>query len=192
MNALDIARWQFGITTIYHFLFMPLSIGLSLLIAIMQTAWLRTGSPKYLAMTRFWGKVEAELAVYAGRAQRPAPVSSAFSCRFSDSSSWRPCSENSKRKDGMTSKTAATKITTMVTRTECGADAVCPHEPGPQQPHLERQDGSRDGTDGDQNAHDLRPSPGQPHCHVIGTAKTAELGRKNDGGEAIPKQARMM
>ena len=78
MNALDLARWQFGITTIYHFLLMPLSIGLSLPIAIMQTAWFRTGSPKYLAMTRFWGKVEAELAVYAGRAQRPAPVSSAF------------------------------------------------------------------------------------------------------------------
>ena len=35
MNALDLARWQFGITTIYHFLFMPLSIGLSLPIAIM-------------------------------------------------------------------------------------------------------------------------------------------------------------
>jgi hypothetical protein len=57
MNALDLARWQFGITTIHHFLFMPLSIGLSLLIAIMQTAWFRTGSPKYLAMTRFWGKL---------------------------------------------------------------------------------------------------------------------------------------
>ena len=38
MNALDLARWQFGITTIYHFLFMPLSIGLSLLIAILQAA----------------------------------------------------------------------------------------------------------------------------------------------------------
>jgi hypothetical protein len=124
MNALDLARWQFGITTIYHFLFMPLSIGLSLLIAIMQTAWFRTGSPKYLAMTRFWGKVEAELAVYAGRAQRPAPVSSAFSCRFSASSSCRPCSRNSKRKDGPASKAATTKMTTTVTRTECGADAL--------------------------------------------------------------------
>src|SRR2546426_863 len=36
---------------------MPLSIGPSLLIAIMQTAWFRTGSPKYLAMTKFWGKL---------------------------------------------------------------------------------------------------------------------------------------
>jgi hypothetical protein len=43
MNALDLARWQFGITTIYHFLFMPLSIGLSLLPAILQTAWFRIG-----------------------------------------------------------------------------------------------------------------------------------------------------
>jgi hypothetical protein len=61
---------------------MPLSIGRSLLIAIMHTAWFRTGSPKYLAITRFWGKVEAELAVYAGSAQRPAPVSSALAGRF--------------------------------------------------------------------------------------------------------------
>ena len=39
MNALDIARWQFGITTVYHFLFVPLTIGLAPLVAIMQTVW---------------------------------------------------------------------------------------------------------------------------------------------------------
>src|SRR5215218_8532124 len=57
MDALDLARWQFGIVTIYHFLFVPLTIGLSFLIALMQTAWYRTGNAKYLGMTKFWGKL---------------------------------------------------------------------------------------------------------------------------------------
>ncbi len=57
MNALTLARWQFGITTVYHFLFVPLTIGLSLLVAIMQTAWYRTGKQHYLRMTKFWGKL---------------------------------------------------------------------------------------------------------------------------------------
>ena len=57
MDVLDLARWQFGITTVYHFLMVPLTIGLSLLVAGMQTAWVRTGDRKYLAMTRFWGKL---------------------------------------------------------------------------------------------------------------------------------------
>jgi Cytochrome bd terminal oxidase subunit I len=39
---LDLARWQFAITTVYHFLFVPLTIGLSLLVAGMQTAWVAT------------------------------------------------------------------------------------------------------------------------------------------------------
>ncbi|ASO17780.1 cytochrome d ubiquinol oxidase subunit I [Actinoalloteichus hoggarensis] len=57
MEILDVARWQFGITTVYHFLMVPLTIGLALLVAIMQTAWHRTGDPRYLAMTKFWGKL---------------------------------------------------------------------------------------------------------------------------------------
>jgi cytochrome bd ubiquinol oxidase subunit I len=55
--ALDLARWQFGITTVYHFLFVPLTIGLSLLVAGMQTAWVRTGGERWLRMTKFWGKL---------------------------------------------------------------------------------------------------------------------------------------
>ena len=43
---LDLARWQFAITTVYHFLFVPLTIGLSLLVAGMQTAWVRTGKDR--------------------------------------------------------------------------------------------------------------------------------------------------
>jgi len=54
---LDLARWQFAIVTVYHFLFVPLTIGLSVLVAGMQTAWVRTGNDRYLAMTKFWGKL---------------------------------------------------------------------------------------------------------------------------------------
>jgi cytochrome bd ubiquinol oxidase subunit I len=57
VDVLDLARWQFGITTVYHFLMVPLTIGLSILVAGMQTAWVRTGNPRYLRMTKFWGKL---------------------------------------------------------------------------------------------------------------------------------------
>jgi cytochrome d ubiquinol oxidase subunit I len=57
MDPLDIARWQFGITTVYHFLFVPLTIGLSALVAGLETAWVRTGKVAYLRATKFWGKL---------------------------------------------------------------------------------------------------------------------------------------
>ena len=57
LSSLDLARWQFGITTVYHFLFVPLTIGLSVLVAGMQTAWVRTGNAALPAMTKFWGKL---------------------------------------------------------------------------------------------------------------------------------------
>ena len=57
VDALDLARWQFGITTIYHFLFVPLTIGLSVVVASLQTAWHRTGRPEYLRATKFFGKL---------------------------------------------------------------------------------------------------------------------------------------
>ena len=57
MDALELARWQFGITTIYHFFLVPLTIGLSILVAIMQTAWVRTGKEKWLRLTKFYGKL---------------------------------------------------------------------------------------------------------------------------------------
>ncbi|MFD5931629.1 cytochrome ubiquinol oxidase subunit I [Streptomyces sp. NPDC060333] len=52
-----LARWQFGITTVYHFLFVPLTISLAALVAILQTAWVRTEKEKYLKATKFWGKL---------------------------------------------------------------------------------------------------------------------------------------
>ncbi|MFC7374740.1 cytochrome ubiquinol oxidase subunit I [Brachybacterium sp. GCM10030267] len=61
MEALDLARWQFGITTVYHFIFVPLSIGLSLLVAIMQTLAMRAKDPvrtdAWTRMTKFFGSM---------------------------------------------------------------------------------------------------------------------------------------
>jgi cytochrome bd ubiquinol oxidase subunit I len=57
MDALTLARWQFGITTIYHFFFVPLTLGLSLLVAIMETAYVRTGNEQFKRMTQFWGRL---------------------------------------------------------------------------------------------------------------------------------------
>jgi cytochrome d ubiquinol oxidase subunit I len=57
LNALDLARWQFGIITVYHFLFVPLTIGLVFVVAAYHTAWYRTRKPDYLRITRFLGKL---------------------------------------------------------------------------------------------------------------------------------------
>src|SRR6201987_1521346 len=57
MNVVDISRWQFGITTVYHFIFVPLTIGLAPLVAVMQTVWVITGNPAWYRLTRFFGKV---------------------------------------------------------------------------------------------------------------------------------------
>ena len=57
MNALDVSRWQFGATTVYHFLFVPLTIGLAPLIAVMQTVWTLTGNHAWYRMTKFFGKL---------------------------------------------------------------------------------------------------------------------------------------
>ncbi len=57
MNALDLARWQFAITTVYHFIFVPITIGSGFLVAGLQTAWYRTNKDKYLKATKFFGKL---------------------------------------------------------------------------------------------------------------------------------------
>jgi cytochrome bd ubiquinol oxidase subunit I len=57
MTVLELSRWQFGITTVYHFIFVPLTIGLSLVVACMQTAWMVKKDPAYLRMTKFFGKI---------------------------------------------------------------------------------------------------------------------------------------
>ena len=57
MSPETIARWQFGITTVYHYFFVPVTIALSLLVAVMQTKWYRTGDEKFLRLTKFYGKL---------------------------------------------------------------------------------------------------------------------------------------
>jgi len=57
LDPLLLARWQFGLTTLYHFIFVPLTLGMSLFVAIFQTAWFRTANVKWLHLTRFFGKI---------------------------------------------------------------------------------------------------------------------------------------
>jgi cytochrome bd ubiquinol oxidase subunit I len=57
MDALLLARMQFAITTVYHFFFVPLTLGLSVLVAIMETIYVRTGQVVYKRMAKFWGKL---------------------------------------------------------------------------------------------------------------------------------------
>src|SRR6201994_1700835 len=51
----DLARWQFATASIYHFFFVPVTIGLAFLVAILQTAWYRSGDPEKRRLIRFFG-----------------------------------------------------------------------------------------------------------------------------------------
>ena len=57
MDVVDFSRWQFGITTVYHFIFVPLTIGLAPMVAAMQTFWHVTKKPAWYRATRFFGTV---------------------------------------------------------------------------------------------------------------------------------------
>jgi cytochrome d ubiquinol oxidase subunit I len=57
MDVLMLSRLQFAAATFFHFIFVPLTLGLSILLAIMETKYLRTGDEEYLRMTKFWGKI---------------------------------------------------------------------------------------------------------------------------------------
>ncbi len=57
MDALDLARLQFGATTVFHFLFVPLTVGLAPLVAVMQTVAYRTDDPRWWRLTRLFGKL---------------------------------------------------------------------------------------------------------------------------------------
>jgi cytochrome d ubiquinol oxidase subunit I len=57
MDVLLLSRLQFAAATMFHFLFVPLTLGLSILVAWMETKYVRTGDETYLAMTKFWGKL---------------------------------------------------------------------------------------------------------------------------------------
>ncbi|WP_026927485.1 cytochrome ubiquinol oxidase subunit I [Granulicoccus phenolivorans] len=57
MDPVTLARWQFGITTVYHFFFVPITLSLSFIVAIFQSVWLRTRNLAYLRLTKFYGKL---------------------------------------------------------------------------------------------------------------------------------------
>lgn len=57
MDTLMLSRLQFASATFFHFLFVPLTLGLSILIAIMETIYVRTGDEEYRNMAKFWGKI---------------------------------------------------------------------------------------------------------------------------------------
>jgi len=57
MDALILARLQFAITTVYHFFFVPLTLGLSILVAIVESAYVRSGKELYKQLAQFWGKL---------------------------------------------------------------------------------------------------------------------------------------
>jgi len=56
-SVVELSRWQFAVTSLYHFLFVPLTIGLSVLLAIMESTYVMTGREVYKDMTQFWGKL---------------------------------------------------------------------------------------------------------------------------------------
>jgi cytochrome d ubiquinol oxidase subunit I len=57
MDVLTLSRLQFGLTTVYHFFFVPLTIGLAFYTAILQSIYVKTGNEAYRKLTRFWGKL---------------------------------------------------------------------------------------------------------------------------------------
>jgi cytochrome d ubiquinol oxidase subunit I len=72
VSTVDLARGQFATTSIYHFLFVPLTLGLGPLVAIMQTLWHRTGDEAWLRLTRFFGTlllINVAIAVATGLVQ---------------------------------------------------------------------------------------------------------------------------
>lgn len=57
INVVDWSRAQFALTAMFHWLFVPLTLGLSVIVAVMESAYVRTGSAKWLALTKFWMKL---------------------------------------------------------------------------------------------------------------------------------------
>jgi len=57
MDPMTLSRWQFGLTTVYHFLFVPLTLGLGWFVAFMQTRYYQTRDEEYRKMSKFWGKL---------------------------------------------------------------------------------------------------------------------------------------
>ncbi len=59
ISVVEWSRWQFALTAMYHWLFVPLTLGLSIIVAVMETIYLRTGSEQMLRTAKFWSKLFA-------------------------------------------------------------------------------------------------------------------------------------
>jgi cytochrome d ubiquinol oxidase subunit I len=59
LDIVALSRFQFALTALYHFLFVPLTLGLSVLLAIMETVYVMTGRQIWRQMTKFWGTCSA-------------------------------------------------------------------------------------------------------------------------------------
>ena len=57
MDPITLSRWQFGLTTVYHFLFVPLTLGLGWFVAYMQTRYYQTRDESWRKLAKFWGKL---------------------------------------------------------------------------------------------------------------------------------------
>ena len=57
LDVVDLSRLQFALTALYHFIFVPLTLGLSFVLVIMETIYVKTGKEVYKDMTKFWGKL---------------------------------------------------------------------------------------------------------------------------------------
>lgn len=57
LDVVDLSRLQFALTALYHFIFVPLTLGLSFILVIMETIYVATGKEVYKDMTKFWGKL---------------------------------------------------------------------------------------------------------------------------------------
>ncbi|MEQ8700203.1 MAG: cytochrome ubiquinol oxidase subunit I, partial [Bauldia litoralis] len=57
LTVVDLSRLQFALTAMYHFLFVPLTMGLALIMTIMESVYVMTGREIWRDMTRFWGKL---------------------------------------------------------------------------------------------------------------------------------------
>ena len=56
-ELVDLSRWQFALTSMYHFIFVPLTLGLSFMLVVMEACYVTTGKEIYKDMTKFWGKL---------------------------------------------------------------------------------------------------------------------------------------
>ena len=73
MDIVELSRLQFAFTAMVHFLFVPLTLGMSILLAIMESVYVMTGKTIYRQMTKFWGKLFG-INFALGGYRRPPPL----------------------------------------------------------------------------------------------------------------------